>query len=142
MAIYFDKQTKTFYLEGKDTTYAFFINKFGYAEHLYYGERIHRDYILYTRVGNSHSCTATLPGIDNTKGIHSYQNMNPELAFFGTGDYREPTVHPKFKGGDRLTQLHYHSHEILDEKPKISGMPSLDGGKTLVLHLYDEIKNF
>ncbi|MBR2651093.1 MAG: alpha-galactosidase [Clostridia bacterium] len=141
MAIYFEKETKTFYLEGKSTTYAFFINNFGYAEHLYYGERIHRDYILFTRMGNANSCTATLPGTDNTKGIHSYQNMNPELSFFGTGDYREPTVHPRFVSGDRLTELHYRSHEILDEKPKISGMPSLDGGKTLVLHLYDEIKD-
>ena len=142
MAIYFDKELKTFYLEGKNTTYAFFINNFGYAEHLYYGKKIHRDYLLFTRSGSTQSCQATIPGLDNQKGINTYNAMSPEITFFGTGDYREATVHPKFETGDRLTELHYYSHEILDEKPRISGMPSLDGGKTLVLHLYDEIKDF
>ncbi|MBE6537398.1 MAG: alpha-galactosidase [Ruminococcaceae bacterium] len=142
MAIYFDKETKTFYLEGKSTTYAFFINNFGYAEHLYYGKKIHRDYLLFTRYGSTRSFVATLPGLDNRPGINSYSFMNPEISFFGTGDYREPTVHPRFETKDRLIQLHYHSYEILDEKPCISGMPSLDGEQTLVLHLYDEIKEF
>jgi CTP synthase len=49
IAMYFDKQTKTFYLEGKNTTYAFFINKFGYAEPLDIGTRIGRDPLFYTR---------------------------------------------------------------------------------------------
>lgn len=142
MSIYFDKETKTFYLEGKSTTYAFFINNFGYAEHLYYGKKIHRDYLLFTRHGSTRSFLATLPGIDNKSGINTYNLMNPEITFFGTGDYREATVHPRFETGDRLTQLHYHSYEILDSKPSMTGMPSLDGRKTLVLHLYDEIKNF
>ena len=142
MAIYFDKETKTFYLEGKSTTYAFFINNFGYAEHLYYGSKIHRDYLLFTRSGSTQTFQATLPGLDRQPGFNTYNAMSPEITFFGTGDYREATVHPKFETGDRLTQLHYHSHEILDEKPRISGMPSLDGGKTLVLHLYDEVKSF
>lgn len=142
MAIYFDKETKTFYLEGKSTTYAFFINNFGYAEHLYYGSKIHRDYLLFTRSGSTQTFQATLPGLDRQPGFNTYNAMSPEITFFGTGDYREATVHPKFETGDRLTQLHYHSHEILDEKPRISCMPSLDGGKTLVLHLYDEVKSF
>ncbi|MBQ9071388.1 MAG: alpha-galactosidase [Clostridia bacterium] len=142
MAICFDKETKTFYLEGKSTTYAFFINNFGYAEHLYYGSKIHRDYLLFTRSGSTQTFQATLPGLDRQPGFNTYNAMSPEITFFGTGDYREATVHPKFETGDRLTQLHYHSHEILDEKPRISCMPSLDGGKTLVLHLYDEVKSF
>ena len=72
MAIVFDKQTKTFYLEGKSTTYAFFINKFGYAEHLYYGSRIGRDPLFYTRGKGGRSCAATVPGekIDGFRKIH------------------------------------------------------------------------
>lgn len=142
MAIYFDKETKTFYLEGKSTTYAFYINNFGYAEHLYYGNKIHRDCILYTRFEGVRSCIATAPGADNVRGQKSFHHMNPEISFFGTGDYREATVHPKFEQGDRLTTLLYTGHEILDEKPAISGMPSMRGGKTLLLHLYDDVKNF
>ena len=141
MAIYFDKATKTFYLEGKGITYAFFINNYGYAEHLYYGKRIPRDYIVYTRSGGTSSCRATTPGHDD-RGMMSYNVMNPEITFFGTGDYREATVHPRFVTGDRLTELLYAGYEILPEKPAITGMPSLDGGETLVLHLYDEVKSF
>ena len=142
MAIYFDKETKTFYLEGKSTTYAFYINNFGYAEHLYYGKKIHRDYILYTRCEGVRSCIATAPGADTVRGQKSFHHMNPEISFFGTSDYREATVHPKFAQGDRLTTLLYAGHEILDEKPAISGIPSMRDGKTLVLHLYDDVKDF
>ena len=141
MAIIFDKSTKTFYLEGKSTTYAFYINKYGYAEHLYYGKKIHRDYILYTRAEGTWSTKATISGNDAT-GMCSYHHMNPEITFFGTGDYREATVHPRFDEGDRLTELLYHSHEILEKKPKINGMPSMKGGQTLVVHLYDDVKSF
>lgn len=141
MAIHFDKITKTFYLEGKNLTYAFFINNYGYAEHLYFGKRIHRDCIFYTRSAGTTSCRATIPGRDDS-GIMSYDIMSPEITFFGTGDYREATVHPEFTGGDRLTELLYVSHEILPKKPKINGIPSLDGGETLVLHLYDAVKQF
>ena len=141
MAIYFDKSTKTFYLEGKGITYSFFINNYGYAEHLYFGKRIPRDYIIYTRSVGTTSCRATVPGHDDG-GMSSYNEMSPEITFFGTGDYREATVHPSFEVGDRLTELLYAGHEVLDEKPRISGMPSLDGGETLVLHLYDAVKSF
>ena len=138
MAIYFDKETKSFYLEGKGISYAFFINKYGYPEHLYFGERVHRDPLLFTLSGSTSACNATVPGID----AGCYQSMMPEISFFGTGDYREPTVHVRYPEGDRLTVLAYAGHEILDEKPAITGMPSMRGGSTLVLHLYDEVKAF
>ena len=137
MAIYFDKSTKTFYLEGKNTTYAFFINNHGYAEHLYFGKRIHRDYLLYTRGQGGGTCDSKVPGFDGD-GLACYNFMPPEISFYGTGDFREPTVHPLFEDGSRVCELSYYSHEILKEKPAINGMPSLDGGETLLLHLYDE----
>ena len=68
MSIKYDSGTKTFYLEGKDVTYAFFINKYGYAEHLYYGKRIHRDYLLLSRAVGAHTFTARIPGVSE-KGI-------------------------------------------------------------------------
>ena len=144
MAIYFDKQTKTFYLEGKNTTYAFFINKFGYAEHLYYGQRIGRDPLFYTRGKGGRTCAATVPGekIDGFENGSSYHYFPSELAFYGNGDYREPCVQVENETGDRLCELLYDSHEILPEKPAMRGMPSMRGGETLVLHLYDSVSDF
>ena len=142
MAIYFNNETKTFYLEGKSSTYAFFINNYGYAEHLYYGKKIHRDYLLFTRACGTYSFATTVPGGVKMFGSHNYQNMSPELTTFGFGDYREATVHAKFELGDRHLELLYAGYDILTEKPAITGMPSLDGGETLVVHLYDESKLF
>jgi alpha-galactosidase len=142
MAIHFDKTTKTFYLDGKSTTYAFYINNLGYAEHLYYGKSIGHDPIIYTRAHNFGSADATHPGGDKTNGISSYNRMGTELSFFGTSDYREPCVLVQDPEGDRLTELLYCGYEILDEKPRISGMPSMRGKETLVLHLFDEVKGF
>ncbi|MBP5209691.1 MAG: alpha-galactosidase, partial [Clostridia bacterium] len=132
-------KTGTFFLEGKDLSYGFFINHTGFPEHLYSGGRIDRDVLLYTRSSGGHSSVATPPGED-TQGaqrLFSYHQFSPEISFFGTGDYREPTVHAETVRGDRLTRLLYAGHEILPQKPKIDGMPSLSGGETLRLHLAD-----
>lgn len=143
MAIHFDRSTQTFYLEGKDVTYAFFINTLGFAEHLYYGRRIGRDVLLYTRMFGRCTTLATAPGADHLEQHSgSYQSFPAELIFGGTGDYREPTVLPCMAQGDRLAELLYVGHEILPEKPAIPGMPSLRGEETLLLHLADRINGF
>ncbi len=141
MAIYYSEDTRTFYLEGKSTTYAFFINQRGYAEHLYFGERIGRDDLRYSRTAGGISGIATVPG-DDSALENSYHLFRPEISFYGTGDFREATVHPENAEGDRLTELLYHSHEILTEKPPIDGMPSSRGGETLVIRLYDKLTDF
>ena len=140
MAITFNQSTKTFYLDGKGITYAMKINEHDYVEHLYYGKTIGHDDLSYTmhQIG-CHSANTSLPGKNRTLGYHGFQ---PEISFFGTGDYREPTVAVTNPAGDRLTELLYDSHEILDTKPKISGMPSLTGDETLVIHLKDRISGF
>ncbi len=137
MSIKFNEKTKTFYLDGKGFTYAFKINENNVAEHLYFGETIAHDDISYVRHGGSGSTQATIPGRDG----HFYSTYLPEIAFHGTGDYREPCVCVENETGDRLCELLYDSHEILDKKPKINGMPSLDGEQTLVVHLKDKITN-
>ena len=124
MSISFDKSTKTFYLDGKGVTYAFYINTYGYAEHLYFGGRIGHDLLLYTRGVDTGSADCTLPGVYKPSGICSYNYMGTELAFSGTGDFRESCVHVINEGGDRLSELLYAGHEILKEKPKMKGMPS------------------
>jgi len=142
MAIHFDKKTKTFYLEGKDITYAFFINAYGYAEHLYFGKKIGRDPLFFTRgVIGGRTCAASVPGLDEV-GFNSYHYFSPEIAFYGNGDFREPTVQVENATGDRLCELLYISHDIIPENPRAVGMPSTRGGETLVLHLFDRISGF
>lgn len=140
MAITFYEKSKTFFLDGKGITYAFKINEWDYAEHIYYGKTIAHDDLGYAmRETGCGGQNASVPG---TLGNYGYHVCKPEISFFGTSDYREPTVHVLNPKGDRLTELLYDSHEILTEKPKISGMPSLTGGETLVLHLKDRVNGF
>ncbi len=138
MAIIFNEENRHFYLEGKDISYIFRINRIGFAEHLYFGRRIGREDMEYMQSIGSGSAYAQMPNERN----QCYSYYNPEICFYGTGDYREPTVMVKNPLGDRLCRLHYTGHEILSEKPKIKGMPSLSGGQTLVLHLEDEHTHF
>lgn len=143
MAIKFIENTRTFYLEGKSTTYAFYVNDIGYLEHLYYGERIGLDDLKIQRCYGTYWATIGAPGFDYAPGdFTSYQDVPPEIAFFGIGDYREPTVHIENTTGDRISELLYKGHEILAEKPKMQGMPSMDGGETLVVHLMDDVNGF
>lgn len=141
--ISFDASTQTFYLDGKSVTYAFFINRAGFAEHLYYGRKIAHDDLRYTRAVGCTAFTSTMPGGDALPDLeHSYGSFPPELNFYGTGDYREPTVELENAAGDRLTELLYDGYEILTEKPPIPGMPSMDGGETLRLRLRDRVTAF
>lgn len=140
MAITFDKNSQTFFLDGKGITYAFTVNSAGYPEHLYFGKTIAHDPLFFSRCGGGWSCVPSIPGAFDP--FVTYQNVPAELTFFGNGDYREPTVSVISPTGDRLTELLFDSYEILPEKPRIEGMPSMSGGETLVLHLIDRYSLF
>ena len=140
--ITFDQSINTFFLDGKEITYAFAVNEIGYLEHLYFGARISHDNLFYTRTSGGISTPATIPGFDNSPLPISYLFFGTECAFSGSGDYREPCLQVENKGGDRLSDLTFDSFEILPTKPKINGMPSARGGETLVIHLSDKFSGF
>ena len=135
MAITFVNETNTFYLENENLTYAFRIVK-GYLNHLYYGKKIGHDDLEY-----SYSYGANPLQVVAANGLQ-YETYAPELSFFGFGDYREPTVQVINENGDRLAELLYVGHDIVETKPRINGMPSLDGGQTLIVHLKDSVSGF
>ena len=140
MAIHFDQNTKTFFLDGKELTYAFRVAQTGYLSHLYFGAPIGHDDLSFThRKGRNTFTVAPSGGFPDKESYEFYQS---ELAFFGTGDYREPAIHVQFPEGDRLIDLVYDSHKILSKKPLINGIPSLDGGETLVVRLKDKYSDF
>lgn len=139
MSIFFHEQTRTFYLNGKNITYAFRINHQNYAEHLYFGAAIANDDLSHLRASG---CAVSEPSVPGNDPVFGYNMMHTELSFFGNSDYREPCVQIQTEQGDRLTELLYVGHDILTAKPAIPGMPSMDGGETLVVHLADAINGF
>ena len=147
MSITYCPESRTFYLDGKGVTYAFCANEYDYLEHLYYGASIGHDDLGAMRMLGSTSYRTTPPGRDlNTSSsvgdINSYHHFPTELSFFGTGDFREAALMLTLENGDRLAELLHVGHEILAEKPRISGMPSMRGGETLVVHLKDAVNGF
>ena len=136
MSIIFNESSKTFHLNGKDYSYVFYINKVGYPTHLHFGAPVPVEDMFFSQSFGSRSMIATPSGIDDPK--LSYNNTLPEISFFGSSDYREPTFLVENPRGDRLCDLEYVGHDIVSVKPKITGMPSLDGGETLIVHLKDK----
>ena len=136
MSVTYCAETQTFYLDGKDVTYALCLTA-GYPEHLYFGKKIPHDSLLHMRTGGA--AEATICFGDLPRNMHTIPS---ELTNYGRGDYREPAILVENPAGDRISELLYAGHEILSEKPKISGMPSMDGGETLVLHLKDTLTDF
>ncbi len=138
MSIYFNESNKNFYLDGKNITYSFCVNRANYLTHTYFGKKISHEFNLgYFYPGGGNSFMATIPGKN-----YGYGEMPPEITFFGTSDYREPTVEFENKIGDRCIELLYVGHEILENKPQMKTMPSMNGGETLVVHLLDNINSF
>ena len=135
MSIIFNESTKTFYLENGRITYAMRINA-GHLAHLYFGAYIPCDDILYTVTGGSNPLYVVAPD------GYIHEGNAPEINTFGNGDYREPTLHVQNDAGDRICELFYLSHEIVNKKPQISNMPSLDGGETLIIHMGDKVSDF
>ena len=135
MSIRFDNQNKTFYLSGKECSYIFRINGEGYLEHLYYGKFLSEENLTYLFDGVVNEFSPSYLAWKNM-----CLNVIPqEYAIYGRGDYRIPSILIKIQNGSRITDFHYKTHTILNEKPAISNMPSLRGGETLVITLEDTI---
>ena len=97
MAIIFNESTKTFYLESKEITYAFYINKIGFPEHLYFGRRVGHDALNYSYSGGATSHRAYIPEYNI-----SYNDLPAEVPFYGNGDFREPMLGILDTKGGRL----------------------------------------
>ena len=141
--IKFVAETNTFFLDGKDFTYAFYVGESGQLRNLYCGKKIAHDDLRYSVACGATTCMATAPGRNDLGAYRtSYDGYPPEITFFGTSDYREATVAVRNVTGDSLLELSYVGYDILESKPKISCMPSMDGGETLVVHLKDKYNGF
>ena len=131
--IYFDKTTKTFYLESKNLTYSFCVNRYGFLQHLYFGKRIDREDLT------SGVCLVDRGHASNIAGVFRYNSLNEyknECPTYGRSDYRESMLAFNFDGV-RVGDLVFDSFDVLDKKPSLVGIPSVKGGETLVVKMKD-----
>lgn len=129
---HYEEATKTFYLENDTMTYAFTVEN-GVPEHLWFGARIPRDDLRYTRRVFCRSCDAQLPGETSENHIAA------ELPTYGRGEYREPMLGIRDETGNLLLHLVYTGHRVIPQ-PRLEGMPSTFGGETLEVTFEDAEK--
>lgn len=133
MSIVFIEDSKSFFLEGKDFSYVMRVNAEGFLHHAYYGERIPRVDLAYYKPENVYSFNCNVPG-----SKMKYCDVEQEYATEFLGDFREPALIPLDERGSCVAELKYDGYEILENKPAVaSGIPTADGGETLVIRLKD-----
>ena len=137
MPIYFSEINKTFYLESKGVSYVFRITANGYLNTLYFGKEVEREALDYLVIDYDRGFSANFAGAANR--TISLDTMANEYPDYGRGDFRESAILIEQKDGNRLVDFKYDSHQILESKPPLAGMPSVNGGQTLVVTLKDSL---
>ena len=129
-----------FYLDTRNTSYVIRILEDGTVAHSYYGARIpHEDLSYYNLFRSIAFSASTRIGQKDL----SPETLMLEYPTFGRGDYRSPALVVSDCADNRVNELTYVSHRILNGKPRMEGMPQLDvntqGCQTLELVLRDAV---
>lgn len=135
--ITFDEATGIFHLQGKQTSYFMQKNEQNHLFHLYWGSRLAKrlpDYVLKEIKRASY--------IADTDHIKEYklERLPQEYPAFGNSDLRKPAYQLTFQNGTQISDFRYVTHEIIQGKPALKGLPSLRESidcETLKITLHD-----
>ena len=137
--IFYENKSKSFLLCGKSYSYAMYVNKAGYLQHLYYGTKLEKrdvDFLINAR-GDK-----LAPDIENVNCDMSTYDMPSEAGSFGRGDYRSATVIVKRADGAQMSSFKYLKHKILKGALKLDGMPcARKADQTLIITLKDDFSD-
>jgi len=83
--IYYDESGKIFLLSGKNYSYAMFVNKYGFLQHLHYGSKISESDAVWLagRIGKAYQ-----PDCEGNNTDLDIDNMPSECVFAYRGDFR------------------------------------------------------
>lgn len=136
--MFFDPKEKVFYLETNKTSYIMQVNEHKHLEHIYYGEKIKRPkkiedlkMVYEFELGSATSYAKDAKG-------YMLNHRLFEVATYGKGDYREPTLHVECPDGSRTLDLQFDSYEIV-ENYQVKSLPMADKHETLRIHLKDPL---
>ncbi len=137
MSIIYREDLRTFYLNTKNTTYAFFINELGLPEHLYYGKKIGAEDIRYAALRHGYSFTPFDKNVGNKVSPDVFLQEYPTA---NGGDYRICAFAVKDGDGYFGARLKYKNHSIFRGRKQIDSLPCArgDGAETLEVTLESE----
>jgi len=72
-------------------------------------------------------------------------NERREFPDIGRGDFRLPAIHIEHADGDTISAFRYQSHDIVQGKPSLPGLPATYGEAgdvtTVTVHMYDNVSD-
>lgn len=137
--IKFAPETKSFIMSGKNYSYAMFVNRAGYLQHLYYGKKIEVSDLAFLIKAQGNNLS---PNPEDINSDMATDSMPSECGSFGRGDYRSATITVKRSDGAAMSRFKYVKHTILDGAVKIHGMPCIrKADQTLTVTLKDDFSD-
>lgn len=141
MNIIYHEQSRQFHLTNNQISYVIGFCDSGELLQYYFGKKIHdRDCF-------EAQCSKGIKPMMCSPADH--ENFTLELSrleypVFGTGDYRTSAYEILQENGSRVTRFEYLSHDIVEGKPSIDGLPATycnddTEALTLILSLKDEL---
>lgn len=143
MLIKYNEKNRIFNISTKNTSYLCGITDEGILLHIYFGKKIRElsslDNII--EFGYKAFCTADIPEL-----MASTDVLPQEYPCYGSVDLRVPAFNALYEDGSTVTVLRYKSHEIINGKPQLHGLPATyvenDGeAETLIITMHDSLKN-
>lgn len=140
MGIYFDEEKKIFKLDTENTSYLIGLTGEGYVGHIYYGKKLLRTggrYLLCTEKNPS------VPAVLKREKSSFLDTFPMEYPTCGVGDYRESCLDVMNPMGQTGCEFFYRSHEVIEGKPALKGLPASFGKagetETLFIHCEDPV---
>lgn len=134
--IFFQSKTNTFYLQGKNVSYVFRKDEYGFLNHLYFGKKVAcGEDLSFVYRPCDRGFSPNFDGAENRS--FSLDTMPNEYPGAGLGDYRRPAVMVRTRDGARQTDFRYIEHSI-ETNAGAKGLPHVRGGETLCVRLRDD----
>ncbi|WP_147250886.1 alpha-galactosidase [Arenicella xantha] len=128
-----------FNLSNQRISYVFRVSREGILEHLHFGARVspQTDYPSVPRRLHRGCVLEFQDSLD-----YNLTDIPQEYPVFGTTDNRTPAFHAQNCAGNTTTVLRYVSHQVVNDKPALTGLPSARGAdhgasETLIVSLGD-----
>lgn len=123
--ITYNKEARTFKLDTPNTTYMIgLVDEEDFVGHIYYGRKLKENdaqYLLRTEEA------PYVPSKNNRERCSFYDCFPFEYPSDGIGDYREGCINVRTASGHAGCMLTYVSHEIMEGKPALEGLPATFG---------------
>ncbi len=140
-SILFKEECRQFHLTNGEISYIFRVSEDGKLLQLYYGAAVpERDYSYLVELQHRPMTTYRKEGDLR----YSLEHMRQEFPEYGTTDFRHPAICLRQGNGSRITDFVYVSHQMVDGKPALEGLPATyteaqTEAKTLILTLRDAV---